>query len=83
MAASAVLGKRQVVAQVPELNVPFERIAWVIPADSLRDMTTIALELVDRGLLFLESGPPERTLELPVTTPLLLELSWSDGGRYI
>jgi len=83
MAASAVLGKRQIVAQVPELDVPFERIAWVLPADSLHDTTTIALELVDRGLRFLESGPPERTLELPVTTPLLLELSWSAGGTTI
>ena len=83
LAASAVLGQRRIVDQIPESDLPIEQVAWALPTDGTTEMTRVWMSLVADGVRIDEAGPDDQAIELPATTPLLLELSWptADGSR--
>ena len=79
MAASEALGQRRVLDQLPEIDASIVDIAWVLPADTLRDPVLRWMRLVADGVRVDDDGPEDQAIELPETTPLLLELSWLEG----
>ena len=79
MAASAVLGQRRVVQQVPESDLPIEHVAWALPADATTETAQLWLTLVGDGVRIDDFGAADQAIDVPATTPLLLELSWASA----
>ncbi len=78
MAAQALIGP--IVEHVAEIAGSLDDLAWAIPPEALSETTPLFVELLPGGLRFSATGLAEQRLELPNTTPLLLEIRWAAGG---
>ncbi|HEV2840738.1 MAG TPA: TIR domain-containing protein [Chthoniobacterales bacterium] len=68
------------VAQTPESagsQIP-DWMAWALPKDLPRD--SIGIKLVSNGIEFAPPREGDHVIELPATTPLLLEVSWTQNN---
>lgn len=83
LAAGAVLGRRRVLDQVPECDVPVEAVTWALPRDILAERTLLWLTLVDGGVRIDAEGPEEQAISIPTTIPRVLELSWTLGDQQV
>src|SRR5258706_2737450 len=79
LGASALLGLR--FQATPEVPVSLENLAWVLPESVLKETTSIGVELLHRGVRFVEPAAPANTIELPATNPRLVGLSWLRNGK--
>jgi hypothetical protein len=83
LAASAVLGGRRLVKEVPEIRIPIARIGWALPEQALFERISLGVELLERGVRFARPGSNQPAIELPRTDPLIVELEWSRNGERI
>jgi hypothetical protein len=54
-------------------------LSWSIPKDL--PSFDLGVQLVEGGVLVGGPAPPDHTIQVPGTNPLLVELSWADGER--
>ena len=80
LVASDTLGRRRILREFPEGDVGLESVGWTLPASALAERVRVRVRLVEGGLHFDSPAPGLPTIELPRTTPLLIELQWSDAG---
>jgi len=80
LGASGRLGGRVVLAGDAQRASALPEAAWILPAGSLARRTTIGLRRLQDGIEFIDADGAPLTLELPQTTPLVVELRWSENG---
>ena len=80
--SSALLGGRRIIRESPNSSASFVQVAWIVPALALSERVRLGVEMTAAGVRFVnaESGAP--TLDLPRTTPALLEVSWVHKGEH-
>jgi acylphosphatase len=77
LGASALVGRRRVLKEFPETAIDIDAVGWTLPPDAFADRVRVGVRLEERGLAFAEPGHGP-AIELPRTTPLLVELRWID-----
>jgi len=77
--ASGLLGGRRIVRERTSSQAALNQFAWAIPAAALSKRARIALEVTDTAVRFVEDRGNAPVLELPRTTPLLVEVSWASS----
>lgn len=83
--ASGLLGGRRIVRERTSSRAALNQFAWAIPAAAFSERARIAVEVTDTAIRFVEDPDPgdAPVLELPHTTPLLVEVSWLLGDARV
>jgi hypothetical protein len=81
--ASELIGRHRIVREQISSRAALNQFAWAIPAAALSDRVRIAVEVTDAVIRFVEDPGDAPVLELPRTTPLLVEVSWASGEAQI
>jgi hypothetical protein len=81
--ASRLLGGRRIVRERTSSQAALNQFAGAIPAAMFSERARVALEVTDTAIRFVEDPGNVPVLELPHTTPLLVEVSWASGDARI
>ena len=79
--ALTYVGRRRILAQDRIDHASLAEITWAIPESALADRTRLGIELLSGGLRFVEPSEHGDVLQLPSTTPMLVEAAWVGAGE--
>lgn len=77
------LGRRRLIDETPDVNTSMGNVAWILSAESLAEPVDLGVELVERGVRFLDPTETDSTLSLPGTEPLFVGISWERSGEEV
>jgi hypothetical protein len=81
--ASRLLGGRRIVRERTAPQVALNQFAGALPSAMFSERARVALEVTNTAIRFVKDPGNRPVLELPRTTPLLVEVSWALGDARI
>jgi TIR domain/Trypsin-like peptidase domain len=82
LGASLRVGQASAVAQLADDRLP-PSLSWLVPSEAVSNPIRLGLELADGGLRFVEPTPDALVVELPRTSPVVVEVSWDGESRLL
>src|SRR6185295_10938178 len=76
----ALLGGRRILRDRTASRMPMEQVAWALPAAALSAPVRVGVQATRGAITFVADDGEAPALELPNTTPRLLEVSWPSGS---